>query len=116
VANGETDILRSILLCVGGVAKLFRNNVGSLPTPSGSRVTYGVGGPGGSDLIGWRSKIVTSDMVGKPVAIFCAIEVKDQKGKPSHEQSHFLSAVRIAGGISGIARSPKEALNLLDNH
>ena len=58
---------------------------------------------GGSDLIG----------IG-PNGLFSAIEVKRLKGgRVSTEQTRFINAVLAKGGIAGVARSPKEALELL---
>lgn len=57
---------------------------------------------GGSDIIG-----IT------PTGKFLAIEVKTEKGRPTKEQLRFIEAVRNAGGIAGIARSPEEALDLI---
>ena len=42
-----------------------------------------------------------------------AVEVKTPKGRTTPEQDRFLQAVRNAGGIAGVARSPAEALSLL---
>lgn len=58
---------------------------------------------GGSDIIG----------IHKPSGRFLAIEVKTSKGRVSKEQENFIQAVQNAGGISGVARSPQEALELL---
>lgn len=56
----------------------------------------------------------SSDIVGiAPCGRFLAVEVKTAKGRISAEQTRFISAVRAAGGISGIARSVEEALQLL---
>jgi hypothetical protein len=59
---------------------------------------------GSSDLIGWTETIVTPDMVGEKIAIFTAVEVKNEKGKASKEQLKFLKAVRNAGGIARLTR------------
>lgn len=67
-------------------------------------VKFGLG-VGTSDLIGWRTRVITTDMVGKSVAIFTAIEVKSQAGKLTAEQRDFLAAVRASGGIAIEARS-----------
>jgi hypothetical protein len=69
---------------------------------------------GSSDVIGWQSVVVTPDMVGQVVAIFCAVEVKDKKGRASDEQPLFINAVRKAGGRAGIARSVEEARAIAD--
>jgi len=57
----------------------------------------------------------SSDLVGihKPTGRMIAIEVKTGTGRATSEQRVFLEAVRSAGGIAGIARSPQEALDLL---
>lgn len=70
---------------------------------------------GSSDLIGWTERTVTPEMVGKKVAIFTAVEVKTINGRATAEQLNFISRVRQAGGIAGIARNPKEAQNLIEN-
>lgn len=80
----------------------FRNNIGAYKHPDGRYIRFGVGGKGGSDVIG-----ITSS--GK----FFAIEVKTPKGRTSKEQDSFLSRVKEQGGIAGVARSPKDALDLL---
>jgi hypothetical protein len=54
---------------------------------------------GGADIIG-----IT------PGGLFLAVEVKTDKGKVTLEQTQFISAVREAGGIACVARSPEEAL------
>lgn len=69
--------------------------------------------PGSSDLIGWTPLTITADMVGKTVAVFTSIEVKSQRGRTSEEQKNFIAKVRESGGIAGIARSEKEALDLI---
>lgn len=124
----ETRQLHLIMLAVSKAnAVVFRNNVamawvGQVVTRSNGMVTIDNARPlhaglceGSSDLIGWKSKTVTPDMVGKPIAIFVAIEVKAGKGRASQAQLNFINQVRAAGGIAGIARSPDEARNLMEN-
>lgn len=109
----ESAIMRAIMLaCSRGAARLFRNNVGVFRTDDGRAVKTGLCN-GSSDLIGWRSIEVTPDMVGRRVAVFAAIEVKD-RGRPTAEQQRFIGAVLSAGGIAGVARSVAEAEALLD--
>lgn len=101
-----------------GTARLFRNNVGALPDQNGRPVAYGLGSSGSrvnkgtSDLIGWKTIEITPEMVGRHVAVFTAIEVKDL-GKPTPEQQAFIRQVVEAGGIAGVAHSPEEAAALL---
>ncbi len=94
--------------------RLWRNNSGSLPDPrTGRYVQFGVGMPGGSDLIGYRRVRVTEEMVGQEIAQFAAVEVKTPKGRVKAEQQQFINHVLSAGGVAGIARSVDEAQNIL---
>jgi hypothetical protein len=68
----------------------------------------GVGGDGGSDLIGWRSVVVTEDMVGKTIAQLMVIETKTNTGRIREEQKAFISTTKNAGAIAGIARSEED--------
>lgn len=79
--------------------RLFRNNSGTAFHKDGSVVQYGVGNPGGSDLIGFTVVEVTADMVGRKVAVFTAVEAKTGKLKPTKDQDRFLRMVRNKGGI-----------------
>jgi len=80
--------------------RLFRNQVGVLHTMDGRTVRAGLC-VGSSDLIGWfRGR-------------FLAIEVKSDTGKTSKEQDAFLAAVRVGGGIAGVARSVEDALRII---
>lgn len=133
----ETNLQKLIML---GVSQLrttivFRNNVGMgwigkskrITTPTNAKLMPGDvviqnGRPlhaglceGSSDVIGWTEKTITPDMVGKKVAVFTALEVKTESGRASSAQLNFISRVRQAGGIAGIARSPEEARNLIEN-
>lgn len=74
---------------------------------------FGVGSPGGSDLIGYRRVTVTPEMVGQDLAVFAAVEVKTPRGRVKAEQQQFVDHIRSAGGIAGIARSVDEAKNIL---
>lgn len=76
---------------------------------------FGVGSPGGSDLIGYRRVTVTPEMVGQSLAVFAAVEVKTPRGRIKPEQQQFVDHIRGAGGIAGIARSVDEAKNILLN-
>lgn len=111
----ESDVSRLIQLELSKIgARLFRNNSGALQNKHGNWVHYGVASPGGSDLIGWAPVIITEDMIGQHVAVFFAVEIKSENGIASKEQKQFIKVVKEAGGIAGIARSPDEALSLLE--
>ncbi len=74
---------------------------------------YGLG-EGISDIIGFKSKEVTTEMVGKPVAIFCAVEVKTPDDRTTDEQANFIKLVNDMGGIAGVAYSVEEADKILN--
>lgn len=130
----ERDIQNRILLeCGRGDTRLFRNATAHAYVGKGERVPQ----PrmvrmepgdvlirkareiqaglceGSPDLIGWRSVEITLDMVGQRVAVFAGLEVKTDTGRASPEQTRFIAAVRDAGGIAGIVRSPESAAALL---
>ena len=100
------------LACSRGPTRLWRNNTGRLRDERGQLVTFGLC-PGSADLIGYRTVVVTPDMVGQRLAVFAAVEVKAPKGRPTPEQAAFLEHIRDAGGIAGIARSVDDAESLL---
>lgn len=57
----------------------------------------------------------SSDLVGiqSGTGRFFAIEVKTSTGRASKEQTQFINHIIKMGGIAGIARSEKEALQIL---
>lgn len=109
----ETAIVAAVRIALSKVGvRIFRNNTGTLPDRNGRIVRFGLC-KGSSDLIGWRSVLVTPEMVGQRVAVFVACEVKD-KTIPTLEQRNFLAAVQDAGGIAILARSAEEAVSGLE--
>lgn len=100
----ENELLKICRLAAAECgATLFRNNRGMFLTLDGKRkIRAGLEAPGTSDLIGW-------DKHGR----FVAIEVKTSAGRLSPEQKTFLNAVKSAGGIAFIARSPEDVKNNL---
>jgi hypothetical protein len=112
MTNAETTLQQQIRLAIGTrpEARIFRNQVGSLPDPrTGRLVTFGLA-KGSADLIGWRTITVTPAMVGTRLAIFTSIEVKTPTGRVRPEQRAWLEAVQRAGGIAIIARSVPDAV------
>ncbi len=87
------DAIRIALGSVDGLL-LYRNNVGF---DLEHRVRYGVGNPGGADLIGcYRGR-------------FVAVEIKTPTGRQSEDQRRFQRCVERAGGIYVVLRSVEEA-------
>lgn len=110
----ESEIVQKVRAELSnGDTRLWRNNVGTLQNEHGHYVTYGLC-VGSSDLIGYKSVVVTPDMVGKRVAIFCALEGKGAHGsRATDAQKRYLALVRAAGGIAGIFRGVIEARHIL---
>ncbi len=109
----EANVLQECRLAASECgAVTHRNNRGAYKDKNGRFVRYGVGEPGGSDLIGW-----TKD--GK----FLAIECKPPGWKPSgnaeteryYAQANFIKQVNAAGGVAGFAHGKDDVYRLLGN-
>lgn len=90
------DEIRLALGRIPGLA-LFRNNIG-LADVHGRKIRFGVGGPGGADLIGLYN--------GR----FVAVEIKTPRGKQTEEQQTFQRLVESKGGAYVVLRSVDDAL------
>lgn len=113
MANQESILQSQIRLAISSpVVRMFRNNVGSAVTKDGRHIDFGLC-RGSSDLIGWSTREITPDMVGRHVAVFTAIEIKTKTGRISDVQQNFIDVVRKAGGIAGVVRSIEDAKELL---
>lgn len=95
-----------------GATRLWRNNTGALRDANGQLIRFGLC-QGSADLIGYHSITITPEMVGQRVAVFLAVEVKSERGRPTSAQEAFLNHIRTAGGRAGIARSVADALCIL---
>lgn len=105
----ESTVLAKVHAALGRRpnVRVFRNSSGAFVDPRGRLVRFGVPSTGGgADLIGW--------VMRNGVAVFLAIEVKSDTGRPTPKQTNFLRAVREAGGIAGVVRSVEEAEALID--
>ena len=117
VANSETKLQQEIRLALGTIPslRLFRNQVGQLPDPrTGRYVQFGLA-KGSSDLVGFKTIKITPEMIGQDLAVFTSIEVKTAKGRLTPMQHNWLSCVRKAGGITGVARSVQDAIQIISN-
>ncbi len=115
IERGIQSLVRIAAAKIGAV--LFRNNTGVAYQGNARRIDprsvliedarpihFGLI-KGSSDLIGFKSVVITPDFLGRTVAIFVAIEVKTARGRLTPEQENFLQQVRRAGGIAFVARS-----------
>lgn len=116
---------RGLLNAARAGFRLFRNNVGVLRNPdTGQPVRYGLANDSpainkkwkSGDLIGWRSVVITPDMVGQTLAVFTSRECKHEgwqySGDP-HEaaQLNWANLVNQAGGDACFMASPDEFVN-----
>lgn len=123
----ESERQARIMLEVGALpgVRVFRNTVGEgyvgkrIQSPpdlvilrNASRLSFGLQ-VGSHDLIGWRSMVVTPEMIGRRLAIFLGGEIKTDVGNLSSEQRNFHRNLLEAGGLSGIWRTPGEALKTI---
>ncbi len=99
---------------------LMRNNSGAFKDSTGRVVRFGLSNDSSnraehiksSDLIGITTIVITQEMVGKMVGVFTAIEVKDEKWRPTKKldkretaQKNFIDWVISRGGMAGFASS-----------
>jgi len=110
----ESRTQSEILLGVGSLpdTRLFRNSTGfgfvTRTHVAGSRpITFGLH-PGSGDLIGWKTVVITPEMVGRRLARFLSVEVKGDKTRVQGNQIVWRDAVNAAGGIAVIGRSDAE--------
>ena len=82
--------------------------------PNQRRVSFGLT-PGSGDLIGWRTRIITQDDVGRRIAQFLSVEVKSAKGALRPNQSAWMDAVRRFGGLAVLARDPKTVVEEVES-
>jgi len=97
-----------VIKVTAGNRAIIRPEVGDVVIRKGRPLSTGlpVGFP---DLFGWQTVRITEDMVGQEIAVFCAIEVKSEKGRVSEEQANILSVINKSGGRAGVARSADHA-------
>ena len=112
--NAETPIMNAIRLRLGAAGcAMFRNTVGF---DREKKIHYGFG-TGSSDLIGWTRVTVTPAMVGGPLAVFTAVEVKVPGAHTAPDrlaaQTRFIDAVLRDGGLAGFADSPEAAQRII---
>lgn len=93
--------------------RLFRNSVGGAKLADGRFLRYGLT-PGSADLIGWRSIVITPEMVGMRVAVMASLEIKRPgRAYVRPEQVNWQRVVSAAGGMAGIVSSSEEARKVL---
>lgn len=121
----ESELLVQVLLaCSRGDARLFRSNAGLAwqgriisQTPTSLVLAYPrpikLMAEGFSDTCGFKSRLITPDMLGQTIAQWASLELKVGTRRPTAEQLAFLNTVHKAGGIAGVVRSVDEARQIL---
>ena len=127
----EHDLQNTIRLHVSReqLGTLFRANVGQGWTGKVQRMhmtpdtntillvnprPFSTGLPVGfPDLFGFVPVTITPDMVGRQVAVFAAVEVKQKTGRVSVKQRDMLAFLQRQGARAGIARSVDDAARIL---
>lgn len=100
----ETDIMNQIRLALSAAGHTnFRGNVGKVRMADGRWFSTGLP-EGFSDLFGFR----------KSDAKMFFIEVKTPTGRLRKDQERFLDAMNEHGAIVGVARSPEDALQIVE--
>jgi len=105
--------------------RLFRNNVSlawvgtviaqtpkTITLANYRRMKTGLA-TGSGDCVGWRTLVITPDMVGQRIAQFVSLEAKSATGRARADQTAWAAAVTAAGGVAGICRTVDEARTLL---
>lgn len=122
----EAELQALILLkCSAPGVRLFRNAVGTawhgqivrrtreeMTILHPRSVTYGWC-QGSSDLLGWRSRLITEHDVGETIAQLVGLEVKGPRTRIEPAQHLWHAALLRAGAASGIVRSLDEARDVL---
>lgn len=121
----EHALQNAIRNALAGNCLAFRANVGQAWTGDATRLPNGdvlirnarpfsTGlPPGFSDLFGLVPVIIEPQHVGQHFARFFAMEIKTPTGRVSDRQAAFLRAVNDNGGLSGVARSASDALDII---
>lgn len=128
----ENPLMKELQIAASSMgARLFRQNVGLAWVGKAERVQraravqvrpgdvviraarpFKAGIAGMSDLGGWVPVTITPEMVGKTVAVYAQVEVKDG-ARATGEQERWIAAVLNAGGLAGIARNISDLTAIL---
>ena len=65
------------------------------------------------DLFGFVPVTITPDMVGQEIAVFAAVEVKQNTGRVSAKQRDMMAFLQKHGARAGVARSVDDAARIL---
>lgn len=95
-----------------GSVLVRRNNNGAWMNAEGRPVKYGLG-EGTADYIGFKSIVVTPEMVGQRLAVFVSIEAKRRGIGLNELQQLWFDTVALNGGIA-LRAAPETRQDVLD--
>ena len=122
----EHDIQNQIRLEISKYGKFFRANVGEAWTgpevvrtegggvyiPKAHRFNTGL--PNGfSDVFGVVPVFITPEMLSQTIGVAAFLEIKSIRGRVSPEQENFLSVMKAAGCLVGVARNVDQAVKII---
>ena len=110
MGHKEAEIIKNRLLALAENERLFRINAGMGWVGQTIKQTPGMiilknprpfhGAPvGWPDLSGWTEIEITSEMVGKKIAVFTGEEIKAGKDRMRKEQTGFQDVIQRMGGV-----------------
>lgn len=126
VSDSESNVQsRTRLAAVKKHWRLFRNQRGAGKMESGNFVRFGLANDSkllgdvlkSGDLIGWRPVVITQEMVGKVIAQFTSVEVKESdwtppplntKDKDAAAQYRWAELVNREGGYAVFINDPDQ--------
>lgn len=82
---------------------LYVNRRGMVRLANGGMFPYGLGPNGALDRIGFIPVLITNDMVGRTLPIYCEIEAKTDTGTLQENQVQRIEYLRDRGAIAGVA-------------
>lgn len=112
----ETSLVNQLRIFLSKLKVLnFRNHTFALPDPKTGRLIRGGLCVGSSDIVGIKPIVITAEHLGMTIGQWVSIEVKipSKKVKPGSDQEKFLTAIRNAGGIAGVATCEEEVEEIL---
>ena len=104
--QAETNVWKQIQIDLSPLGfRLFRNQRYKGKTDKGIWIDCGVGGDGGSDLVGYRIVHITPDMVGRVFAQYVEIEAKTKNGEGTEKQKERVKRLLLDGAFAFIAKN-----------
>ena len=115
-------------------ARVFRNNAGACKDSEGNFISFGLGNDGSKaakglkfgDYVGFTPVVITSDMIGKTLAVFTNLEIKPngamdktlreacREGSREYFQWKTIQFVLKNGGLAGFVTNKSDVEQVLN--